>query len=452
MKTISTNCSSIQDFNLRLDAGYHLSEGQLTLSLFKQFNIPTLSLSKVTERIFYGGRARRVYVKNPNCGLPFIKGADIIKADLSSLSYISRKRTANLDEYFVEEGWTLLTRSGTIGNTAFVTKDFLGKAASDDIIRVVPKNILPGFLYAFLSSKHGSSLLTHGTYGAVIQHIEPEHIEDLPVPIFSHEKQQQIHDLITHSAALRVEANKLLGEAIGYFNEQYCISEDRAKQIFIKSVNDLSFSWAAYNNNIGCDIITRKFGGNYFKLGDEATRVFAPPLFKHIYIERDNGNPFLTGSELTQCNPRIYRYLSPRGVKDINDYKVHKGTLLLYKSGTTDGGILGSVFIVDDILSSVCLSDHVIRISLPNLQLSYWIYAFLKSDAGIKLLQRLATGSMIPFITPERLKNVPIPNPNEKFNQIVSAVEGHLEKQADSKIKENQAIQLIEKEIDQWQN
>ena len=451
MKTIIAKRGWLDDSDLRLDASFHLSEGQLTLIAFKKAKIKTEPLNQVTDRIFYGGRSRRIYVPNPEYGLPFIKGADIIKADFSSLKTISKKRTANLEEYFLEEGWTLITRSGTIGRTAFVNKDFIGKAASDDIIRVVPKTLPGGFLYAFLTSKYGQSLLTHGTYGAVIQHIEPEHIENIPIPIFPPEKQKQIHDLIIKSAELRVEANRLLEEVVGYFNEKYSVNPNQTKKIFSKSVNDISFSWAAYNNNIECDAIIDKLGGDYFTLGEVTKSVFSPPMFKHIYIERDNGNPFLTGSELTQYNPKFYRYLSPRGVKDINDYKVYKGTLLLYKSGTTDGGILGNVFLVDDILSSACLSDHVIRINLSDIHLSYWIFAFLKSDAGVRLLQRLATGTMIPFITPERLKSVPIPKPNDNFNQIVAVVEKYLAKQVDSKIKENQAIQLVEKEIEQWQ-
>jgi type I restriction enzyme S subunit len=51
-------------------------------------------------------------------------------------------------------------------------------------MRVVPdaEKIPPGYLYAYLSSKFGVPLVVGGTYGAIIQHIEPEHIANLPVP------------------------------------------------------------------------------------------------------------------------------------------------------------------------------------------------------------------------------------------------------------------------------
>ena len=102
-------------------------------------------------------------MNNLENGLPFIKGTDIIKTDFSNLKIISRKRIANLNEYFLEEGWTVITRSGTIGNSAYVNKTSISKAASHDIIRVVPKTVQSGFLYALLSSKNGKALLTHGT-------------------------------------------------------------------------------------------------------------------------------------------------------------------------------------------------------------------------------------------------------------------------------------------------
>ena len=451
MKTIIAKRIWLAESDLRLDASYHLSDGQLTLIAFKKSNIPTKPLKNVTDRIFYGGRSRRIYVNSPEFGLPFIKGADIIKADFSNLKYISRKRTPNLKEYFLEEGWTTITRSGTIGNTAYINKDFIGKAASDDIIRVIPKSIPSGYLYAFLSSKNGKALLTHGTYGAVIQHIEPEHIENLPVPIFPTQQQQTIHDLILESANLRVKANEALEKAVNYFNNRYSDKLILTTKVFNKNINDLTFSWASYNNNIECDAIENIIGKDKLTIDEIATDVFAPPLFKHIYLTKDNGHPFLTGGELTQNNPRYYRYLSPRGVKNILDYKVTKGTLLLYKSGTTDGGILGNVFIVDDNLASACLSDHVIRINIPDLKLSYWVFAFLKSIAGIRLLQKLATGTMIPFITPERLKSLVFPKPNKDFDTVVNHVSNYLEKRVLSNNKENQAIQIVEKEIEQWQ-
>ena len=450
MKATKIKSSNLSNSGLRMDASLYLSEGIQVLSLLNAPQIKTKSLKDITSDIFYGNRSRRVYVTNPKNGIPFIKGADITKSNFSSLKLISKKKTKNLESYALEERWTLITRSGSIGNTAFVNEDFIGKAASDDIIRVCPKDIPAGFLYAYLSSKFGNALLTQNKYGAVIQHIEPEHIENIPVPIFSKSKQQEIHNLIVESANLRVEANQLLEEAIAYFDNKIEVPKENQK-FFSKSVQQLSFSWASYNNNKQCDLIEDQVKNDSMKLGEISESIFAPPMFKHIYLNKDNGNPFLTGAELTRQNPKFYRWLSPRGVKDIEDYKVEKGTLLLYKSGTTDGGILGNVFIADDNLHGVCLSDHVIRIAMNKLSDAYWAYAFLKSRAGVQLLFRLATGTMIPFITPERLKELSIPKQDEEYDRITDLVDKYIFKRVLANNKENQAISLVEKEIESWQ-
>jgi hypothetical protein len=57
----------------------------------------------------------------------------------------------------------LITRSGTVGLTAWSNKFIEGKYGSEDIIRVIPNNkIKAGVLYAFLAQSMGYSLLTQG--------------------------------------------------------------------------------------------------------------------------------------------------------------------------------------------------------------------------------------------------------------------------------------------------
>ncbi len=75
----------------------------------------------------------------------------------------------------------MITCSGTIGRMTYVRPDMDGIWSSQDVLKVVPNPecIPPGYLYAFLSSRYGVPLVVSGTYGAIIQHIEPEHIADL---------------------------------------------------------------------------------------------------------------------------------------------------------------------------------------------------------------------------------------------------------------------------------
>jgi hypothetical protein len=227
-------------------------------------------------------------------------------------------------------------------------------------------------------------------FGAVIQSIEPDFISEIPVPIFPKAKQQTIHDLIMESSQLRVEANQLLAEAINYFDKQYKVTS--LTKVFSKSLKKIDFSFAAYNNNVECDNIENLFGKDYILFKDIAESMFAPPIFKHIYLTSNNGYPFLTGAELSNYNKKIYRWLSKRGVRDIHSYQVQKDTLLVYKSGSIDGDAFGSVFIVDSMLDGTCLSDHIIRVIIKDKNIAYWVFAFLKSESGILFLKKKCNG------------------------------------------------------------
>lgn len=450
MKTAAISFKEVKGFGCRFDAPVHLSEGVSAKRLMQSCPYKLLTIGDVSKRVWHAGRWRRVYVNNPKNGVILLGSSAILKSDLSKEKMISIKYTEDKEDKALKKGWTLISCSGTIGNCAFANAQHAEKLASQHVIRVNPNNILrEGVVYAFLASKYGYSMLTQGTFGSVIQHIEPENVEAIPIPQFPDSFQKEVDDLMQESARLREEAMDALEEAVRYFDEKYSIKEEFTKCFSLK-LSQLKLGIAAYNNNLEVDEFINKYSNNSIRLKDITTKIFAPPMFKHIYLDKDNGYPFMTGSELTQFNLRYYRWLSPRGVKDINDYTVSKGTLLLYKSGTTDGGILGNVFIADNKLDGCCLSDHVIRIVFKDEKKAYWAFAFLKSKGAIKMLQRLATGTMIPFITPERISELQIPSPDDNYDRIVSLVDKYIEMNSQSKENETKAISMVEQEIERW--
>ena len=435
----------------RFDGSYHNAEVNVYDEIIKSHS--DHNLAYYCSTIFTSGRARRMYTKQ-EFGYPFLSNADVASQNpLSACNYASKKYSYD-ETAFLKGGMILTGRVGAIGQTSFVPKfwERYGMMGSDNIIRIVVKpEHKNGFIYAYLASKVGNlSFWKHAT-GGVQPFITDKMVGNLPIPNFPESFQKEVDDLIQQSATLREQAAAKLDEAVKYFDDRYQISPD-TQQIFTKKVNDLPMGFASYNNNLEVDAFIETYKSHSVKLANITTKVFAPPLFKHIYLNKDNGYPFMTGSELSKFNLRYYRWLSPRGVKDINDYIVRKGTLLLYKSGTTDGGILGNVFIADDQLDGCCLSDHVIRVVFKDEKMALWTFAFLKSKGSVRMLQRLATGTMIPFITPERLSELFIPTPDDKFDEIASLIEDYVKLVSQSKQDENKAITMVEQEIEKWQS
>lgn len=451
MITGTVRTKAFAECGFRFDPDIHLSEG---VTVRRQINALPYEISNIgdsAEKVFYGNIFSRIFVEKPEHGIEYLSASDTMVAEIGSGKYLSKKQAEQLQYLMLEKDWIIVTCSGTLGKVAYTNGLFENKLVTHDLIRIVPndKRILRGCLYAFLCSKFGYHQITQSQFGGVVKHINDEQTKSIKVPVFPNELQNTVNDLIKESSRQREEATQSLNKAIEYFESLYGISTDISKTFSLK-LKDLKLGFAAYNNNIEVDEFIQKYEGKSFQLKDKTSKIFAPPLFKHIYLNKDNGYPFMTGSELTQFNLRYYRWLSPRGVKDINDYVVKKGTLLLYKSGTTDGGILGNVFIADKKLDGCCLSDHVIRIVFNDEKLAYWTFAFLKSKGAVRMLQRLATGTMIPFITPERLSELYIPTPDDNYDRIIELVEKYIDLNSKSKVNETKAIELVEQEIEKW--
>lgn len=142
MNVDSINIKAIKATNLRVDASYHLSEGQEVKRIINSCPYEMLTIKDVSSDIFIGGRAKRVYVTKKEHGIPFLSSSDILQADLENVKLASKKYTPNLEQMKLKKGWTLITRSGTIGNCAFANAKHAQKLASEHVIRVNPNNIL----------------------------------------------------------------------------------------------------------------------------------------------------------------------------------------------------------------------------------------------------------------------------------------------------------------------
>lgn len=105
-------------------------------------------------------------------------------AKFIDLSRASGKQRKDFKVVTVHEGDLLLTRSGSIGRLAYVSSVMDGQIVSDDMIRVrVPSEELRAYVAAFLLSSNAESQMLINEYGSVQQHLEPEHVRDLLLPV-----------------------------------------------------------------------------------------------------------------------------------------------------------------------------------------------------------------------------------------------------------------------------
>lgn len=451
MKILKINSGVLAESDLRFDASYYLSDGPLTKIKLKKSPYPISTLGRETSDIFKGNIFKRTYVSNSEKGYPFLTASDMMKSDIHSGKFVSRKHT-NTANLFVKKGWTLVTRSGTLGNTAYTNKEFENVLPTDDVIRVVPnnKNVLGGYIYAYLSSKYGYGLLIQSGYGGVIQHIEPHHIKDLPIPILPEAKQQEIHDLIVEAADLRVEANELLRGIHETIENNFdiqpltpnisAISIDRIRKDLRFKSNFFLSTGDKYEEQVRAK--------KYKDLSIFISNIFTSGREKRTYTKKSNGIPFLSNGDISSYNPfSSCNYMASKNAKSSS---IIKENMIL--TGRVGQDTVGQIYLPYPSIIGTLASDNIIRIVIDNEIDRNYIYAFLSSKIGFEIIRKRKTGVGQPFVTEDMFLDIPILDLDiETKINISDKVKSSLHKKDCSLKKELQAISLIEQEIDSWQ-
>ena len=448
MKTGHIFRKSINTSNWRFDASYHLSEGVEVKRIIGDSPCKLLKISDATERIFIGGRNKRIYVSSREHGIPFLSSSDILQADLENVKLASKKYTPDLEGTKLQKGWTLISRSGTVGNCAFATAKHAQKLASEHVIRLVPNNILrKGYIFAYLASKHGYSLLTQGTFGAVIQHIEPDFIGSLPIPQMPEAFQQEIDDLIQESARLREAATDALNEAISYFDNTTTVQDaSNLSGISIKSISSGFRRFDAQyhlGNKVHQSIIHNQ---STVKIGKLAESIFIGNRDKRLYVER-NGVPFLSSSDMMYANPQRWCKQISKKAKALSTLQVQQNDILISRSGT-----IGNTIIVGNIMNGYAVSEHALRLRIDYQKIEpEYVFAFLRSKVGQHALSFLAYGSVIITLGENYVADIDLPLlDSDTKDIIVDKIKSYSNKWDKSITLENKAISMVEQEIEKW--
>jgi len=89
-----------------------------------------------------------------------------------------------IDKLYLERGMILITDSGTVGRVVYSTAYHDGAVGTNNLIRVVIEDrVLRGYVYQFLQSKLGQNQLKANVYGAIVDHIEPDDVKKIFIPI-----------------------------------------------------------------------------------------------------------------------------------------------------------------------------------------------------------------------------------------------------------------------------
>ena len=454
MKTSSIEYNASTQKGIRLDASFHLSDGLITKRLIDSSPYPLKTIGDVSSRIFFGNRAKRVYVTKKENGIPFLSSSDILRSDLENVKLASKKYMP-VSDMMLEKGWTLISRSGTIGNCAFANAKHAQKLASEDVIRLLPNNVLRGGLvYAYLASKYGHSLLTQGTFGAVIQHIEPDFVASIPIPSFPEDFQNKINDLVLESARLREEAANVLEKAIAllsrFIGDSFMLTDKKhVGKVSLKSITstlNLRFDPPVYINK-GVSTV-QKLSCKTIPLGECNARFWYPGIFKRTYVK--DGLPYIKGSSLFEVNPFIRcDFLSRSRTPGLKELWLKEGQILM-----SCAGICGQVKLITKEYEDkkAIGSPDIIRIQpMDSLYTKEYLFTYLQLPFVYDYMQSLKYGSVIERFDLDTIKTIPVVTPTKELSEEITEI---IKRYSDCTYRafnaEEKAIRMVEQEIEKW--
>lgn len=457
----SVPLSEVIQKNNRLEASNFEIKVRAARQLIKDCKWPVVNLwsdNGLVKNAQYPGRFKRIYV-NRYEGYPFYLPTQITDLYPKPTKWISPITHSGLNILKAHDGELLINRSGTIGPVTIVSKTLKDKILSDDIIRVIPSesNDL-GYLYAFLKTSTGQVLLTTNSYGAVISHIEPEHLQNLPIPNPNENLKKDIHNLIIDSFIARDTSNELMDQAeILLIEELRLPSIEELKPKYFQSTVELQ------NYEVKLSNLKNRLDGSYHIpvvnkiishikntarevtfLGDKriSNKIILPTRFKRVYVEEGEGRKFLGGRDIFQLNPSTTKYISTtkHSKKIQDDLKISENNLIFPSRGTVK-----NVVIAPKHFEGWCISDNLISVLPSDINTVGYVFSFLNTFYGKILINRQISGSVVDFLEIEQLSSVEVPFLKNQETQLeVNALVLKANKlRYDAYLKEQQAIKKV---------
>jgi len=454
----------------RLDGRPYVSgdiEAKVLLEKLRAEKVPLQELTQGgINGLINAGRIARMWVTDPAYGLPFLSSTDILQADLNNLSLIAKKAARLNPLLIIHEGWTLITRSGTIGRIAYCRPDMSGMACTEDVLRVVPDSdkILPGYLYAYLNSKFGVPQVIGGTYGTIIQHIEPHHLADLPVPRLGKDLEEATHQRVDRAARLRSEyqaqikeATDLLFRSVGLHDITASEWHAMGRDLGFSRVSTSHTSLRSLNFNPRLEAcLTKVAGTTHMTLGEicRGGKLQRSTRFTRVECEEVYGVKLVGQRELFWLEPEG-RWISPRHAP--SDIFVQDETIVVAAQGTLGEN---EVFCRAEFITGPWLNyaytEHLLRVQSGNPAISgAFLFAFMRSEMVFRCLRSMSVGSKQQDLHRELLAQLPVPLPSENVrSDIEKLIRDAFAKRPEASKLEKEAIAMVEEVIQEgtrWQ-
>lgn len=454
--------SWLAEQGLRLDSSPYLSGSFEAKQVLKELTVHKDALASLTTGhnggIFHAGRVSRRWVYTRKHGVPFFSSTDIMEADSSFLPLIARSSVEENPNLIIDRDWTLVTRSGTVGRITYSRRDMVGLACSEHVMRVQPdpSRIPPGYLNTFLRSRFGVPMITSQAYGAIIQHIEPHHIADLPVPRFEAELEQRIHGLVQKAADLRAD----------FQHGVVAATEDLFTTAGLPQL--LNLNWHEQDRDLRCDVFdvgaqslrAINYGNRAREILSSLSNIPSRTLgqicengqlsrgnrFNRVESEEGYGVPFVGQRQAFWLRPEIRWIRKPEN----GDLRADNETVMITSRGLpSENGLFGRATFITGPWVNLGYTEDFLRVRSGDPQYpGAFLFAFLRSEVAFRLFRSMMSGTGPQAIHPYLRAQIPIPTLTAEARiRIAETVREAYRKRDEADLKEDQALALLESAV-----
>jgi len=215
--SVSASVGEILRGERRLDATYYASavyRARTVLDAFENRGGTTTELSTLSGGTYNPPPIKRIYTDDPNKGTPYMLPQEMFDFYWEPKKFVLADKMYDINSWFLKENWIVLTQSGTVGKPYLATEADAGIVLSQNAIRIpVDDSHAAGFLYTYLATWIGQTLLKRDEFGITVKHIRPHHVDAIRVPKIDVESRNSIGAKVVEAFRLRQEAIALIRAA-----------------------------------------------------------------------------------------------------------------------------------------------------------------------------------------------------------------------------------------------
>lgn len=436
----------------RLEARSYLTDGYGQRQLIESASSGWTAMKDVAE-IWQPSRLKGIVVR-AGAGLPFLSAGQVFEALPVVRKWLAHGHVPDEAARYVNPEQILMSCSGRVGRITAVYPHHENVVITHDLLRIEPREAnLYGWMYAYMRTPQFHGIANASQYGHMIKHLEPEHVQLMPVIIPSTDIIDEASRLVGLVMEKRREAAAIEAAANTEYESLINPGNHPVERKVHGSVSASSLLGARRRLDAEhfrpdyqqVEQLVRTAGTRRVQsLGEVTEKVSLGNRFRRYFGE--NGTSYRSAEELFDLNAPVTKRVYAGLVDNRDKYTLKAGWIIMACSGQTYG-LNGRVLLLTEAHDGIFGSHDLIRIipQADEIHTGYLLLVLSNPRYGRPMVIRNAYGTSIPHLDPVDVRDVPIP----RFDADIECRLGEMmvrvaELKAEADRFENEATQLAE--------